>query len=49
MHPKHVGLQPVLVEAVTDPSEVVLDPATGSYSVLTAAKKPAGSSWLRFG
>ena len=37
VHPKPVELQAALIEAVTDPGDVVLDPAAGSYSVLTAA------------
>ena len=37
VHPKPVNLQARLIEAVTDPSDVVLDPAAGSYSVMTAA------------
>ena len=39
VHPKPVGLQAALIEAVTDPGGVVLDPAAGSYSVLTAARQ----------
>ena len=39
VHPKPVGLQAALIEAVTDPSDVVVDPAAGSYSLLAAAKK----------
>ena len=37
VHPKPVELQARLIEAVTDPGDVVLDPAAGSYSVMTAA------------
>ena len=37
VHPKPIKLQARLIEAVTDPGDVVLDPAAGSYSVLTAA------------
>ena len=37
VHAKPVGLQAALISAVTDPDDVVLDPAAGSYSVLTAA------------
>ena len=37
VHPKPVNLQACLIEAVTDPGDVVLDPAAGSYSVMTAA------------
>ena len=39
VHPKPVKLQAALIEAVTDPGDVVLDPAAGSYSVLTAARQ----------
>ena len=38
-HAKPINLQAALIEAVTDPGDVVLDPAAGSYSVLTAASK----------
>ncbi len=37
VHPKPVGLQAALIEAVSDPGDVILDPAAGSYSVMTAA------------
>ena len=37
VHPKPVNLQARLIEAVTNPGDVVLDPAAGSYSVMTAA------------
>ncbi len=37
VHPKPVGLQAALIEAVSDPDDVVLDPAAGSYSVMVAA------------
>ena len=37
VHPKPVNLQARLIEAVTDSGDVVLDPAAGSYSVMTAA------------
>ena len=37
VHPKPVDLQARLIEAVTDCGNVVLDPAAGSYSVMTAA------------
>ena len=37
VHPKPVNLQARLIEAVTDPGHVVLDPAAGNYSVMTAA------------
>jgi len=35
-HAKPIGLQVRLIEAVTNPGEVVLDPAAGSFSVLEA-------------
>ena len=38
-HSKPVDLQAALIEAVTNPKDVVLDPAAGSYSVLEAASK----------
>jgi site-specific DNA-methyltransferase (adenine-specific) len=38
-HAKPINLQATLIEAVTNPGDVVLDPAAGSYSVLTAASK----------
>lgn len=38
-HSKPVGLQARLIEAVTNPGDVVLDPAAGSYSVLEACKR----------
>ena len=37
VHAKPIELQAALITAVTDPGDVVLDPAAGSYSVLTAA------------
>ena len=36
-HPKPINLQAALIEAVTNPGDVVLDPAAGSYSTLAAA------------
>ncbi len=39
VHAKPVNLQSALIEAVTDPDDVVLDPAAGSYSVLEAARQ----------
>ena len=39
VHPKPVKLQARLIEAVTSPGDVVLDPAAGSYSVMTAAHR----------
>ena len=38
-HTKPINLQAALIEAVTDLGDVVLDPAAGSYSVMTAASK----------
>ena len=37
VHPKPVGLQAALIEAVSDPGDVILDPAAGSFSVMEAA------------
>ncbi|MCY3660037.1 MAG: DNA methyltransferase [Caldilineaceae bacterium] len=37
VHPKPIKLQAELIQAVTDPGDIVLDPAAGSYSVMTAA------------
>lgn len=37
-HRKPVRLQARLIEAVTDPGDVVVDPAAGSYSVLDACR-----------
>ena len=45
VHPKPVGLQAALIEAVTNPGDVVLDPAAGSYSVLEAARQ-AGRQFI---
>ena len=45
VHPKPVNLQARLITAVTDPGDVVLDPAAGSYSVMTAAHQ-AGRQFL---
>ena len=45
VHPKPVELQAALIEAVTDPDAVVLDPAAGSYSTMTAARQ-AGRRFL---
>ena len=44
-HAKPVNLQAALIEAVTAPGDVVLDPAAGSYSVLTAARQ-AGRNFI---
>jgi site-specific DNA-methyltransferase (adenine-specific) len=38
-HAKPVGLQGRLIECLTNPDEMVLDPAAGSYSVLTACQR----------
>ena len=45
VHAKPVNLQAALIAAVTDPGDVVLDPAAGSYSVMTAAQQ-AGRQFL---
>ena len=45
VHPKPVGLQQRLIEAVTNPGDIVVDPAAGSYSVLEAAQR-AGRRFL---
>jgi site-specific DNA-methyltransferase (adenine-specific) len=37
-HAKPIGLQTRLIEAVTNPGDIVVDPAAGSYSVLKAAR-----------
>lgn len=39
MHGKPVGLQAELIEAVSNPGDLVLDPAAGSFSVLTACER----------
>ena len=36
-HPKPVNFQVCLIEAVTQPGDVVLDPGAGGYSMMTAA------------
>ncbi len=36
-HPKPLELQKALIEATSNPSDIIIDPAAGSYSVLTAA------------
>ena len=38
-HAKPINLQAALIEAVTLPGDVVLDPAAGSYSTMIAASK----------
>ena len=37
-HKKPVKLQAALIEAVSNPNDVVIDPAAGSFSVLEACK-----------
>ena len=44
-HAKLVLLQGALIEAVTDPGDVILDPAAGSYSVLEAALGEGRQFW----
>ncbi len=39
VHPKPVGLQGELIEAVSNSGDVVIDPAAGSFSVLRACEK----------
>ena len=38
-HRKPIDLQAVLIEAVTRPSDIVMDPAAGSFSVMESSKK----------
>ena len=38
-HAKPIGLQGRLIEALTNTRDIVIDPAAGSYSVLTACQK----------
>jgi site-specific DNA-methyltransferase (adenine-specific) len=38
-HAKPVGLQARLIEALTNPGDIVVDPAAGSYSVLDACRR----------
>jgi len=38
-HAKPVGLQTRLIEALTNPGDIVVDPAAGSYSVLDACRR----------
>ena len=45
VHPKPVSLQMRLIEAVTHPGDVVVDPAAGSFSVLEACRR-AGRTFL---
>jgi len=35
-HQKPLELQKILIEAVSNPSDIIVDPAAGSYSVLEA-------------
>ena len=39
VHPKPVGLQAALIEAVSNPGDLIIDPAAGSYSVLKACQQ----------
>ena len=39
MHRKPIEMQRRLIEAVTEPGDVVIDPAAGTYSVLAACQK----------
>ena len=39
VHPKPVGLQAALIEAVSNPGDVVVDPAAGSFSVMEACRQ----------
>ena len=39
IHPKPVGLQARLIEAVTNEGDIVIDPAAGSFSVFAACKQ----------
>ncbi len=45
VHPKPVGLQAALIEAVSNPGDVVVDPAAGSFSVMEACRQK-GRSFL---
>jgi site-specific DNA-methyltransferase (adenine-specific) len=38
-HAKPVGLQARLIDALTNPGDIVIDPAAGSYSVLEACRR----------
>lgn len=40
-HAKPVGLQARLIDALTNPGDLVVDPAAGTYSVLTACQQTA--------
>lgn len=39
VHPKPVELQAALIEAVTNPGDLVVDPAAGTFSVLEACRR----------
>ena len=39
VHPKPVGLQSALIEAVSNPGDVIIDPAAGSFSVMEACRQ----------
>lgn len=39
VHPKPVDLQSALIEAVSNPGDVVIDPAAGSFSVMEACRQ----------
>lgn len=45
VHPKPVDLQRLLIEAVSQPGDLVVDPAAGTFSVLKACQK-AGRTFL---
>ena len=38
-HPKPVELQKALIEAVTQPGDIVIDPAAGTFSVMQSARE----------
>ena len=38
VHPKPIGLQGELIEAVTNSGDIVVDPAAGSFSILEACQ-----------
>ena len=45
VHPKPVDLQTLLIEAVSQPNDLVVDPAAGTFSVLEACQR-AGRTFL---
>ena len=45
-HSKPVELQKRLIEAVTSPGDLIIDPAAGGYSVLEACKLAGGRTFL---